>query len=60
MRHLVSNLDLSQHSSVLPDALGEGAGIQAVQGGHVVLLQPVSQALKAIPVGVVGRVGRND
>lgn len=58
--HLVGKLDLSEHGSVFPYALREGAGIQAVQRGHVVLFQPVPQALKAIPVGVVGRVRRDD
>lgn len=45
---------------MLPDALGQGAGVEAVQRRHVVLLEPVSEALEAVPVGVVRRVGGHD
>ena len=58
--HLSRQLDLSQNRAVLPDALGQGAGVQAVQRRHVVLLEPVSEALEAVPVGVVRRVEGHD
>lgn len=45
---------------MLPDALCKGAGVQAVERRHVVLLEPISEALEAVPVGVVGRVGGHD
>lgn len=58
--HQVRQLDLSQNRAVLPDTLREGTGIQPVQRGNIVLFQPVPEGLEAIPVGVVGRVGRHD
>lgn len=45
---------------MLPNAFGEGAGVQAVQRRHIVLLEPVSEALEAVPVGVIRRVGGHD
>jgi len=52
--------DAAEHGALVAQPFGQGAGIDAVQGGNAVLRQPLRQAPPGVPVAVFGGMFRDD
>ncbi len=58
---VIDKLEFAEHSALLTDFLGESTGVDAFNSRHVLLTEPLAEALLSVPVAiVVGVVGDYD